>query len=349
VVDPVPQVVAERIRRPVPVGLSVLPESLPVVSFVGPNAATLATLSLTPSSLEFPSTSGAPLLGGERRLASLVSPGVDYPRHLYLCSGRANRPRASFLRRCWSAWWSRTGSPCTVSWATATSPWCCSTARRWSAGCSMPGWSVCSTRTRSPTEPATETADPRLPRGFRGVTFLGWNWPLAGPIAAAGRRRLARWVGRALREWVFGTLVTERTRAPGGEDPGPPSEGVNGYVPVGTTVDGAAGLERLLAHRAEASNQATVGHVGTYGGSPVIIVRLGSGDEFVLNRDTKRAAVLAFPAVGAIAGSADRLPWHVTANSSETVNRVSYRADDRPTPGWYAYLRTSSPEPQGLG
>jgi hypothetical protein len=181
-----------------------------------------------------------------------------------------------------------------------------------------------------------------------GVTFLGWNWPLAGPMAAAGRRRLTRWVGSELRERVSATLVTEGTRAPGGEGPGSPSELVNGYVPVGTTVNGAAELERLLAHWAEVSNQATVGDVGAYGGSPVVIVRLGGGDELVLNRDTKRAAVLAFLTAAATGGGADRLPWHVTANSRGTVNRVSYRPDDDPIPGWYAYLRTPSPEPRKL-
>ena len=138
------------------------------------------------------------------------------------------------------------------------------------------------------------------------------------------------------------------TRGPERATPGV-VELVNGYVPVGTTVDGLRALERVLANWAEASNQATVGDVGAYRGSPVIIVRLGSGDEFVLNRDTKRAAVLAFLSAAATAGGADRLPWHVTANSRGTVNRVSYRPDDGPTPGWYAYLRTPSPQPRGLG
>jgi hypothetical protein len=123
---------------------------------------------------------------------------------------------------------------------------------------------------------------------------------------------------------------------------------VNGYVPAGTTVDGAAGLEHVLAHWAEASTRATVGEVGAFGGSPVIILGIGR-DRFVLNRDTKRAAVLAFLGAAAAAGGADQLSWHVTANNKGTVNRVSYRPDDGPTPGWYAYLRTPSARPRELG
>jgi hypothetical protein len=69
----------------------------------------------------------------------------------------------------------------------------------------------------------------------------------------------------------------------------------------------------------------------------VITVRLGV-DEFVLNRDTKRAAVHAFLAAAREVGGADHLPWHVTTNARGVVNRVSYRRDDEPTPGWYAYM-----------
>jgi hypothetical protein len=122
---------------------------------------------------------------------------------------------------------------------------------------------------------------------------------------------------------------------------------VNGFVPVGTTVDGPSGLERVLAHWAEESNQARVGDVGGFGGSPVLIVRMG-GEEFVLNRDTKRAAVLAFLAAASTAGGADKLRWHVPANKRGTITRVTYRSDDEPTPGWYAYLRTPAPEPREL-
>jgi len=174
-----------------------------------------------------------------------------------------------------------------------------------------------------------------------GVSFLGWNRPLAGALATDGRQRLTRWVSEVLRERVSATVET-------GTGAMAAVGLLNGFVPVGTTVDGAAELEGVLAYWVEASNQATVGEVGAFGGSPAIIVRMG-GDVFVLNRDTKRAAVRAFLAAAAAAGGADHLPWHVAANSRGTINRVTYRRDDGATPGWYAYLRTPSATPRELG
>ena len=122
---------------------------------------------------------------------------------------------------------------------------------------------------------------------------------------------------------------------------------VDGFVPVGTEVDGSRELERVLSHWLKESNAPTVGDVENYGGSPVIMIRMGS-DGFVLNRDTKRSAVRAFLTAAARAGGAEHLRWHVTANARGVINRVSYRPDDEPTPGWYAYLREPSSEPQEL-
>ena len=105
-------------------------------------------------------------------------------------------------------------------------------------------------------------------------------------------------------------------------------------------------LERLLSHWLAESDQPTVGEVGRFGGSPIIRVRLGV-DEFVRNRDTKRAAILTFLAAASEVGGADRLRWHVTTNARGAVNRVSYRSDNAPTPGWYAYVRGIA-EPRNL-
>jgi hypothetical protein len=72
-----------------------------------------------------------------------------------------------------------------------------------------------------------------------------------------------------------------------------------------------------------------------------------STDEFVLNRDTTRAAVGTFLAVAAHSSGADKLPWHVIANARRGINRVTYRSDDAATPGWYAYIRGVS-EPRAV-
>ena len=78
----VPAEVARRIRRPAPEGHSVVEGSLPVVSFGDYRTAEVATLALSPSSLEFLDGQGRYLLGGQRRLASLVSLGRSDPGQL---------------------------------------------------------------------------------------------------------------------------------------------------------------------------------------------------------------------------------------------------------------------------
>ena len=55
-----------------------------------------------------------------------------------------------------------------------------------------------------------------------------------------------------------------------------------------------------------------------------------------------------FLAATARAGGADKLRWRVVANQNGKVNRVTYRRDDAPTPGWYAYLRQPSNEPRDV-
>jgi hypothetical protein len=180
-----------------------------------------------------------------------------------------------------------------------------------------------------------------------GVLFLGWNRPVAGALAAAGRQRLIAWVGQELRRDV-----------PEHDSAGVSSRGkegivstaidlVDGFVPDGAVVHGVLELTRVLEHWVQASNQPTVGEVGVFGGSAVLTVKLGA-DEFVLNRDTKRAAVHTFLAAAAQARGADNLPWHITANRNGTINRVSYRPDHAGIPGWYAYVRQASPEPREL-
>jgi hypothetical protein len=56
--DSIAPQVARRLRHPIPPGLGVLPESLPVVSFGDPTRANVATLSLNPSWIEFQSQNG---------------------------------------------------------------------------------------------------------------------------------------------------------------------------------------------------------------------------------------------------------------------------------------------------
>ena len=119
----------------------------------------------------------------------------------------------------------------------------------------------------------------------------------------------------------------------------------DGFVRPKLTVEGVRDLERALSYWVNTSDQSTVGAIGSRGGSPVIVVRLAE-DSFGVNRDTTRSAVRVFLAAAAQAGDARDLPWRVTHNRDGKVNRVTYRADDDPTPGWYAYLRDPAPAPR---
>ena len=122
---------------------------------------------------------------------------------------------------------------------------------------------------------------------------------------------------------------------------------VDGYVPAVTDVNGVAELERVLSHWVNVSDRPTVGLVETYGGSPVIGVRLGA-DRFVLNRDTTRTAVRESLATAARAGGAVELRWHLTVNQNGKVNLVTYLPDGARSPGWYAYLKPDADRPRPI-
>lgn len=72
----VPEYIAERVRRSVPEGCSVIPGSTPVVSFGNAETAWVATLGLNPSLREFTDARGNWLTGTKRRLATPECLGV---------------------------------------------------------------------------------------------------------------------------------------------------------------------------------------------------------------------------------------------------------------------------------
>lgn len=73
----VPDYIERRIRRPIPADAYVVPGSTPVVAFGNAREATVATLGLNPSRMEFLDKSGQELVGHDRRLAT----------HKSLCTG----------------------------------------------------------------------------------------------------------------------------------------------------------------------------------------------------------------------------------------------------------------------
>lgn len=384
--------VAERIRRPMPEGLHVLAGSLPVVSFGDPDVATVATLSLNPSWIEFQSKSGEWLLGDRRRLAFLVSLSVEDPRQLTdeqvaeVVAESSGYFRGANWYRGWFHWLESLlqatgagsyldGSAChldLVQWATKPAQgdlpreaWNRLVEQdrdflRWQLRNSnvevvlLNGASIVEELVRAELaagfhedQIAYETTggEPGRLRAFRAVTegvlFLGWNRPLAGALSTEGRTRLTEWVTAALGEHAARPGAQREAAASG------TGELEDGFVPVGTKLDGVGELEALLSRWIEESEAPTVGDAGRFGGSPVLTVNMIE-DEFVLNKDTKRAAIRTFLEASTQAGGAERLRWHVTANTRGKLNRVSYRPDDEPTPGWYAYVRQPLRQPRDL-
>ncbi|MDZ4820171.1 MAG: hypothetical protein SGJ20_14480 [Planctomycetota bacterium] len=73
----VPEYIERRIRRPIPPDSCVVDCSTPVVSFGDAHTATVATLGLNPSRVEFLDRNGNELIGPNRRLATLTSLGAS--------------------------------------------------------------------------------------------------------------------------------------------------------------------------------------------------------------------------------------------------------------------------------
>lgn len=73
----IPDYIEQRIRRPIPADSCVVPGSTPVVAFGNARTATVATLGLNPSRVEFLDRYGRELVGVDRRLATHRSLGLS--------------------------------------------------------------------------------------------------------------------------------------------------------------------------------------------------------------------------------------------------------------------------------
>lgn len=358
--------IAERIRRPTPGG-HVMAGSLPVISFGNPDTARVATISLNPSPIEFRNKRGW-LLGERRRLHSLVSLERKDPGQLTddevvaVAEGCRDYFRGNWNKG-WFGWLERLmvaaqigshveGTAChldLVQWATdpamARLPrdeW----ARlveddlpflRWQLDTSnvdvvlINGASVVKGVQQAGLVDGFETETLTNAQGngsalqvsravSSGRLYLGWNKPVVGPMLPIQRQQLADWLGGQIADWTAPT-------AP----PQVPLATASDYIAAGTTVPADA-LVPLLSEWAARSTASTIGDVGAFGGRALVTVTT-TGGPFVLNADTKRAAVLEFLAQ---AGGGE-VTFRVIANQRGRVNRVIFRADGDPTPGWYAY------------
>lgn len=359
--------IAERIRRPSPGG-HVIEGSLPVISFGDPDVARVATISLNPSNIEFKDDRGW-LLDERRRLHSLVSLERHNPQDLTDDEVRAViQACRDYFEGNWHRRWFGSlerllvasqagsyldGSAChldLVQWATdpvqaelPADEWAALVQAdlpflRWQLDNSevdivlVNGGGVVKGIQQAGLVDRVESDFLELPQGGRrlridravadGRLFLGWSIPVARPIPTALRKQLASWLADQIADW------TAPTPAPALQTGTAPE-----YLAAGTTVP-LEELVSLLSDWTARSRASTIGDVGSFGGRALVTVTT-SAASFVLNADTKRSAVLEFLS----AAQRGEVVFRVIANRRGRINRVAFRADEQPTPGWYAYTQ----------
>lgn len=104
-----PEYVIERVRRPAPQGLPVVPGSTPVISFGNFLTARVATLGLNPSSREFLDSKDLELTGPLRRLATSTSLGIGNANSVPATAAQQviDDCFAYFSRQPYRAWFNR--------------------------------------------------------------------------------------------------------------------------------------------------------------------------------------------------------------------------------------------------
>lgn len=173
-----------------------------------------------------------------------------------------------------------------------------------------------------------------------GVRFLGWSTNLQASygVSKAFKAELARWLAEQAT-----ALETADSGAPTVTAVVPASPLVldqHGHLPKGTTVVGKHQLAALLAAWLDYSDAATIGEVGSFGGSAWIRIQLGDHTA-VLNRDTKRHAI--FEYINDTRRRGADTPWWVVPNRNGVINKLAFRGDGEGTPGWYCYLTEPLP------
>jgi hypothetical protein len=175
-----------------------------------------------------------------------------------------------------------------------------------------------------------------------GVQFVGWSTNLQSSrgVSRDFRDRLAQWLAGA----------AELSKAPRPRDQLMPriedALDARGYVVRGTVLKTKAELLRLLKTWLDTSDALSIGNAKR-GQTPWIFIALDRQRRAVMNSDTKRAAVEEY-VTEAQARGAD-LPWQVRPNTRNGHwNKLVFRADCEPTPGWYCYLQPAIIGPEEL-
>lgn len=355
---------ARMVRRLPPHGAPVVPGSTPVVAFGDPQRAEVATLGINPSRVEF-ARDGVILTGDDRRLATIESLGATQldsltdDQVLVVLRDCANY----FDRRPYGLWFNpldrliKTATGCSyydrsachldlVQWATDP-VWGDITDRgmrrtllddgvpHLRAQLEHDNVRLVLLNGRSVLKQVVETGlatleevdslarNPypcRLYYGeSRGVRWVGWSTNLQSSPGVSNefKARLAASVAELCQDRRPDTATTG-----------------DGFIPRGSRVGSKEELAKLLDAWLRSSDAATIGDVGSFGGSPWVHVAL-EVHEVVLNADTKRHAVERF--VHDLPGQPQ--PWMVIANRRGRINKVLPYPAAAPLAGWYAYLR----------
>ena len=358
----VPEYVAERLRRPVPHGCSVVAGSTPVVSFGNVETAWVATLGLNPSLREFAKKDGTWLDGTQRRLAGLDLLGIDdaaqatdeqVEQIVTWCYEYFQRNPYSWFDALESLMVTAVGS----SYYDGTA--CHLDLVQWATN---PVWQHLNPPVRSHLI-ADDREFLREQLRWEGIRLVLMNGrsvldevAKSGvelhevQSATVGPRSCSVMVGEAdgvtFIGWSanlqssygmsadFKTAIAERVKAEvrtAGVDQRSTVPALGRYVPRGSVVESKTDLVALLEAWLVTSDAATIGDVSTFGGRAWLTIKL-DGHKVVLNSDTKREAVEAFVRSGGYDTA-----WHVIANSKGTVNKVVYTLSED-LPGWYCYV-----------
>jgi len=113
--------------------------------------------------------------------------------------------------------------------------------------------------------------------------------------------------------------------------------GTDGHVVKGTRVTSKVELLGLLKDWLAVSDEATIGEIGDFGGSPCILISFDNSLTAALNADTSRAAVGEYVEYARRRGA--DVPWSVKPNRRGRLNKLTFRENGVETPGWYCYLR----------
>jgi hypothetical protein len=378
----IPEYLVRMVRRPVPAE-SVIPVTTPVVAFGDPRRADVATLGINPSLHEF-LWAGRLLTGPKRRLSTLESLGAESTTALTEDQVETviTECAAYFLRNTYRRWFDpldqvlRDGLGASyydtnachldlVQWATAPA-WgkLPPGVRQTLLEESLPhlrdqlefgnvglvvlnGREVLKYVMRIGLAKLEKTGVLRLRAltcslysgAGEGVRFLGWSTNLQSSFGVSHDFRVQ------LAHWLAGVAELSESRTEG-QKPMPRPEDAfdaHGYVMKGTSLASKADLLRLLQVWLERSNAPKIGNAKR-GQTPCISITLGQQRMGVINADTKRAAVEQY-VKDAQARGAD-IPWSVIQNCrTHRWNKLVFREDHEPTPGWYCYLKPPSVGP----